>query len=239
MSDGDLPYKMRTSRRPMQFVEKEVDEHIRHVGEITFAWTQLQAALFAIFYALLRREHKLAHGIWHSIRNDSAQRDMLLAAAEAKLSKKHKSVLNQIKWIVDCTSALSTHRNDLTHTPLALDYDGDAGVTYTIPDFVSGREASVTRLRQHNDRSQWRKVSGDLRALESYARYIGVRIMGGVNRPISGSWPRRPKLQSLVATKGSGRPRLRPHTPKVPPPQRQSWIGLLSEVPVPPKKPPR
>jgi hypothetical protein len=220
MPTPDLPFKMRASRTLTFNTLPEMRRHIQHVGEITFAWTQLHSALFAIFNSLFHQDGGAAYGIWHCIRNDSAQRDMLLAAAEARLTNK-KTLLNQVRWIARCAEVLGGLRNDLAHTGIAVDVDLDDLTLFLRPD-PGARAASIARLTQLNDSKLWDKVVGDLRALDSYARYLSLRIRGG-DKPISGSWPRRPQLQSLLATRDYARPRLRPHVPKGPQRQRRSW----------------
>lgn len=194
-------------------------EHIRHVGEVTFAWTQFQSALFTIFYALLE-DFGLSHGLWHCIRSDATQHQMLVAVAEAKLTK-HKRILKQIVWVIDCAGKLATARNDLTHTGLTMLPDLNADTFRTLPDFIAGRRESVERLAVSDDK-KWVQVAGDIRVLEGYARMIAMRVMGDPSRPPPfQAWPRRPKLLSIPATKKGGRSRKRPAKNKAKHPRQQ------------------
>jgi hypothetical protein len=183
-------------------------DHIKHVGEVTFAWTQLQGALFTIFLALLK-DFFVAQGLWHCIRSDATQHQMLAAVAQAKLAK-NRRVLTQILWVIDCASKIATARNDLTHTGLTLLPGADGKSFRTLPDFVSGRLESAKRLFQADDQ-KWVRVSGDIKALEAYARMLGMRVLSDPNAPPPfEAWPRRPKLLSIVATKKGGRSKKRP-----------------------------
>lgn len=167
--------------------------------------------MFTVFLGIMR-DFNLAHGIWHCIRSDATQNQMLLAATQATLDG-NKRLLNKIAWSVEVAAKLASMRNDLIHTGLTLLPDDSKDALRTLPDFVAGKRESVQRLTNTDDKT-WTKVAGDLRALEGYVRMIGMEVMGaGAPSPL-GSWPRKPRLQSIPKLGRGGQKRRRPATKK-------------------------
>jgi len=79
------------------------ERHARRVGEIIFAWNELQSALFGLFWGLTdgngRNSNEIALAIWHSFQSEKAQREMLLSFARAQLLPASRA-LTSIRWLV-------------------------------------------------------------------------------------------------------------------------------------------
>jgi hypothetical protein len=101
-----LPFKRRRRRAR--------ERHALQVGEIIFAWNELQSALFGLFWGLTEtngpKSNEIALAIWHSFQSERAQRDMLLSVARAQLPPTSRS-LTSIRWLVRAADDLGLLRN--------------------------------------------------------------------------------------------------------------------------------
>jgi hypothetical protein len=80
-----------------------------HTGLALWAWNSLHANLFLIFWYLIRGGYPrmtrtTAHRIWHTIQNDSAQREMLLGAAQTD-ARVNSELLARVIWLVSTPTA--------------------------------------------------------------------------------------------------------------------------------------
>src|SRR5438067_1768160 len=57
--------------------------YIKAAGEVVNAWNKMQEQLNLVFVEVTGMSKDMATSIWHSMRSDSLQRDMLLAAVDA------------------------------------------------------------------------------------------------------------------------------------------------------------
>jgi hypothetical protein len=57
--------------------------YIQAAGEVVHAWNRLQEALKEVFATVTKMPRPMAYSIWHSLRSDLSQRDMLRAAISA------------------------------------------------------------------------------------------------------------------------------------------------------------
>ena len=132
-----------------------------------------------------------AHRIWHTIQNDSTQRDMIAGTVQT-----HPwippALAKRIIWLLKTADRLSTYRNIAVHTPALF-----SRYLKTIPSAEPQSTRTTTRLRFNEIRHDqfWRFLTGDLNALSLYAAHIAeatrVPAIGTV------SLPRRPRLRSL------------------------------------------
>ena len=63
------------------------DDHAKAIGLLVHDWNILQDTLMGLFCTFLESDdvyyHDVASNVWHAIRSDSSQRDVLKAAAQA------------------------------------------------------------------------------------------------------------------------------------------------------------
>jgi hypothetical protein len=103
----------------------EMSKHAEALGHVALAWTRLHEIMAFIFSQLLRPvPEERAWAIWHSIKNDRAQRDMLLALATVALPN-NGGRFKAIKWAVDKLGPLENSRNDALHSPYVVLHGDD------------------------------------------------------------------------------------------------------------------
>jgi hypothetical protein len=165
--------------------------HARQVGEIVYAWNSALGALFWVFWVMLGKGQPVAHGIWHTIQNDRAQLQMLEQLAE-KSEAHSRSIKKAVLWTVSAMTGLISFRNDAAHVQMSYYYK------QLNPSEVTSRSKSLERLSKSPVEQYWRKMRGDLRAIELYAMDLHVAIMAGKARPLT----KRPRLQLDPAKRG-------------------------------------
>ena len=183
-----LPAKMRPIFR----------KHAQQTGQIMAASNILHSMFFCIFWTLVAKDnHALAHGLWHVLRSDKAQRDMVLVAAQTTL-KKNRRLLVQIKWAKERADDLATHRNDPVHTTMfPVDTDGRPELWL---DMFAAKKASLDRLTQTPTDHLWQRTCGDLTALYRYCGHIFLALALPDEHL---TLPKRPQLQAVRQTKGA------------------------------------
>jgi hypothetical protein len=92
---GDYRKPKPRRRLPSAFA-KEIRAYAARTGLAAWAWNALHANLFTMFWFLISQGnasyHATAHRIWHTIQNDSTQREMLLN----RLLKKSLPILPEV-----------------------------------------------------------------------------------------------------------------------------------------------
>lgn len=189
--------------------------HARQIGEIAIAWNWLHTSCFRIFQILSEaknpRHLNIAHAIWHSLRSDSEQRQLMLNVARHSLLPKSRVYL-QIKWLKETADRLASSRNDPVHTPIALLTLG-SGKTEIVPDIFYARREAVDRLQKSPLGKNWQKIRGDIRVLSLFASIIS-RNLEDAQLPL----PRKPRMLSLPKSTSRKNRRRRVRGKPPPPP---------------------
>ena len=183
------------SRKPPGTDAKAFRRHAKRVGMAVLAWNDLHANLYLIFWFLIGPsghpdEKQVAYGVWHTIQNESTQRDMIKEAATVKLANDRK-LLSRITWILEKAERLSPYRNMAAHTAVLFHWITGAAPR---PDPWSSRALHRDRYRLIDHDHFWRSLAGDLSALSRYA----ARLSDDLWRPgHTRSSFRKPALLSL------------------------------------------
>lgn len=184
--------KPTTPRKIPKHFAGNVKSYSRTAGGILWAWNRIHA-VFADCFAVLACPDNPERGlaIWHAVKADTAQRDMLTAALENTATD--PKVAEALDWLLNLMGKLSQHRNDVAHTPMAHVIDLNKPIQLA-PDFFSGDPARVNRLSRADLADFHRKFTGDLIALSYYA----FCVAGELRSPrLYLAWPQRPALQCI------------------------------------------
>lgn len=168
--------------------------HARQVGEIVYAWNSAHGAIFWVFWTLLGKGHAVAHGLWHSLQSDIAQRQLLEQLASN--TESHTiSIRKAASWLVWAMDELSPYRNAAAHVQMYYHHPD------LLPSDSTSRPKYVERLSKSPVEKYWRKLRGDLRAIEVYAVDLHVAIMMKNARP----YTHRPQLRLVLAKNAKSR----------------------------------
>jgi hypothetical protein len=130
-----------------------VAEHAELIGRVAIAWNELSIMLSMLFELLSGMPSLKAREIYFTPASDSAQRNLLAAAAKVAL-KPHPDLLKEFNECMDGIRRLSSERNAAIHTSWAFQIPGNAFVPSPAvpthkalkPDFVLQFQSLKTEL---------------------------------------------------------------------------------------------
>lgn len=170
---------------------KSIRQYATRTGEVIWAWNFLHERLQMVFVWLaLPDDLEAGLAIWHSIRSDSSQRNLLRAALE-NMAPKSASWFQGAMWLMDAIEKLAPHRNDATHVPTILNWTERAYVTasfFAKPAQAKRLTSSPGLYRFH------RLLRDDLYVLSNYATAIRLEMREPGKY---GRFPGPPELQSI------------------------------------------
>ena len=161
----------------MDLKNTNVQAHNQNVGEVLWGYNKSQGACFGIFLRLLAdNDIKRARAMWHSLRNDRTQRELLRSFL--RYSDRPGAVYRKgILWSIDTIDRLSVIRNDLAHTEMV-----------NMTEFVIPGLASLDRTRMRiahgNSAVVYRRLIGDFIAISNYLELIGLSLDCGEKLPL-------------------------------------------------------
>jgi hypothetical protein len=116
--------KVRRQTRPdsVPYTDKAFRPYVAALGQIALAWNGLHQSL-AMLFCLVMGGGFVGRflAIWHAIKNDRTQRDVLLAAAKAETgyqSERERRLIDDVEWICKRADSVEEARNNALHSPL-------------------------------------------------------------------------------------------------------------------------
>jgi len=126
--------------------------------------------------------------IWHALKVDRAQRDILLAALNANLlAEMPEKMAEDIKWICTRADILEDARNDALHSPLLAQRRGPNDIM-VMPD-VGGGHVRAKKLLTKHLLSEFRWCRDGAIRLTDFVGEIHIYLSG-----YRKSWPQKPRL---------------------------------------------
>lgn len=181
--------------RSQEEYERVTAAHERAIGKIVMAWNDYQEELGKLFGNLFnRRDWQLALSAWHALDNDRAQRNMLVAAARAKL-KPNNPVLTEIEWLNN-SNKIADQRNIGIHMPL-MKYSERDGSFHILPLAMFGN-SKAAKMSGRDLLKEYAHFERQIRKMFSYAVALDFAVTPKRHRRGKGSLPERPKLTSFV-----------------------------------------
>jgi hypothetical protein len=167
------------------------------LGQLALAWNELQHNLCELFSLVTLQELPKAGDmvnfaptyVWHSIRSDRSQRDMLSAAIEHSKLGSSNELARDGKWLCDRVDELENRRNDIFHSPL-IPWQRGKEHTEIIPNVFMKNPRAKQLAGAADLLEEIKSAANCALKLSNYAQWIIVALMGN-----SASWPDRPVLQ--------------------------------------------
>jgi hypothetical protein len=102
------------------YTHKAFRPYVAALGQLTLAWNDLHLALAMLFCTVMGGGFSNPFlAIWHTLKSDRAQRDILLAAVTATLQNgDSQNLAEEITWICQRADVLEENRNNALHSPL-------------------------------------------------------------------------------------------------------------------------
>jgi hypothetical protein len=167
----------------------------KEIGNVTWAWNNLQADLCDLFWLASKIEDPHhSRAIWSAIKSDAGQRDILCALANSHLDKEPYGPhsfkkrqfyhgMRETVWLTNEVGALSAYRNDATHTLWGKDYprinntsDFASMPNKVVPDIVRG-DPRRKRMVGKDARKLFNTVANYSIDLINYSRFVSNWIL--------------------------------------------------------------
>lgn len=167
--------------------------YVAALGQLTLAWNELHETLALVFCMVMGGglvNQYLA--IWHAIKVDRAQRDILLAAAKAGdvQGSSYPNLVSDLEWICGKANAVEDARNDALHSPLWGSQRGP-GTTLVMPMTGLGH-VRAQKLQAKNLLTEFRWCRDAAQVLTGFARELDAAMSGfGLSWPDKPAWPNR------------------------------------------------
>jgi hypothetical protein len=189
------------------------------LGQIALAWNGLHSAMALLFCTVMGGGYANQFlAIWHALKNDAAQRDILQAAAKDSFgyeSDLGAKVFEEIKWINGHARKVSDARDDALHSPLWGFHQRETPV---VPMTGLGHQrAQKLAAAQRGLLAEFRWCRNASLVLTDYVKDID-ELLSRDPLPLL-SWRDRPALPNRGQTKSDRRPRRTRKAARPPPPQ--------------------
>ena len=167
------------------------------LGQLALAWNGLHETL-ALLFSMIMGGGDIGRylAIWHAIKVDRAQRDILLAAARAaELSgSPYPKLVSDLKWICGKANAVEGARNDALHSPLWGARRGP-GSALVMPITGLGH-VRAQELQAKDLLSEFRWCRDAALVLTQFVRDLDAAISEfGLAWPDRPAWPNRGQTQ--------------------------------------------
>lgn len=186
-----------------RFGERGFEPYVTAIGRLTLAWNSLHEAMARTFLILLAGANPdpdddrwaKVQEMWHSVRSDLAQREMLRAVAKNPTTKELESfprLGEDIDWLISDVNVHSGARNDAIHSPLILVSGKNPlstleGRAFRIMPQYMGGNKMARRLLERELLADFRWCRDRTLVYRDFLAYVN-RSLASASAP----WPRRP-----------------------------------------------
>lgn len=174
------------------------------LGSVAHSWNHLQEQLGLLFCMITGLEDTMGMAIWHALKSDRSQRDLIEAAVEAaskdeEWARDFPKAKEDINWILRKVNNLTDGRNSAIHAPV-FSYIG--GLPDIRPYTLHGNP-NAKRLRGKDIFAEFEWYEKYFDTLQLYAGGITIALIdrrrpAGARMP----WPDRPLLPTVKQKSG-------------------------------------
>lgn len=163
------------------------------LGIVAHAWNHLHEELGKIFCAVTELDLPIGMAIWHSLKSDRSQRDILkgavcAAAGDPDWLKQHPNAMDGVLYLINKTNAVAEKRNDAIHAPCTVIPGGDDFEIMPVT-FFGNEKAKHLRGKDILAEFSWYEKTAD--ALKTHARAVRFALDS------CGTWPEKPRMPTL------------------------------------------
>lgn len=176
---------------------KAFEPYFMALGKVAHAWNHLHEELGRLFCLVTGLDNSMGMSIWHALKSDRGQRDLLSAAMAAATSDedwtgRFPKAEDGVRWVLKETNKLANQRNDAIHAPCSVIY-GDGGFEIFAFSFSGNPKAKNLRDKDILMEFLWYESSAD--TIKHHVREIQFALSDPRVR-----WPENP----LMPTQGQG-----------------------------------
>jgi hypothetical protein len=170
------------------------------LGKVAHAWNHMQENLGMLFCGLSGLDDTMGLGIWHALKSDRSQRDLLEAAIlAASLGEDFNSdfptAKEDIEWLLKKVNALADGRNSAIHAPIFSLTSGEA----EIRPLTIYRNPNAAKLLGKDILAEFEWYEAYFVAIRKYAAAICLALASRHPATLTslGPWPDRPLLPTV------------------------------------------
>jgi len=164
------------------------------LGRVAHSWNQLHEELAKLFCVTAALEESTGIALWHALRSDRSQRDLLNAALDAagrdaRWSTRFPAATDDIRWLLKQVNALAERRNDAVHAPCSV-ITGELKQEIAAISHSGNPRARNLRDKDIPAEFAWYEQTADV--LRQHARELQAALASARD-----PWPERPPLPTL------------------------------------------
>ena len=159
-------------KRKQREREKVFGPLATEIGWVAYEWNRLQSALAELFNDVLEtKSGAVGYSVWHSLKSDLSQREMLRAAANYHVvtDSEKKAFCETVVALLNKVNDLSRKRNDALHVPLIFVHTATGLEIETLAFFGSPQ---ARNLDSKNLIEEFRWYRKSLAVLAGYAEEL-------------------------------------------------------------------
>lgn len=183
----------------IEAAEKALDPYKLALGKVAHAWNHMQEQMGLLFCVVSGLDNSMGMGIWHALKSDRSQRDLLEAATVAasddeEWTEDFPNAQEDIKWILKKIQVLADGRNSAIHAPIF----SHVGEEPEIRPFTFYKNQNAARLLGKDIIAEFEWYESYFNTIKVFAAEMTLALMGR-RRPNSAwmPWPDRPPLPTV------------------------------------------
>lgn len=177
------------SAEEINAITKALQSYFIALGRVAHSWNHLHEELGKVFCAVAGLDLSVGMAIWHKLRSDFSQREILQGAITAKVSDTdwdlaHPGALNGVTFLLTETQSLSDKRNDAIHAPCHV-LPGATEFEITPISYFGNPRARKLIGKDILSEFDWYERWAN--AIKSHATEVRLAIDSGTH-----TWPKKP-----------------------------------------------
>ncbi|MCK1736618.1 hypothetical protein IVA79_22340 [Bradyrhizobium sp. 138] len=169
------------------------------LGKVAHSWNHMQEQLGVLFCMVAGLDNRMGMAIWHALKSDRSQRELLQAAIEAasddeEWTNDFPKAKEDISWILKKVNKLTDGRNSAIHAPVFSVVVGEPELR---PNTILGNP-NAAKLRGKDIIAEFEWYEEYFDSIKGFAAGVALALMGR-RRPNSvwTQWPDRPRLPTV------------------------------------------
>lgn len=192
-----------------RYTGADFDPYVAALGQLALAWNDLHEALAGLFWTVMNAPPRAGDmvnytpiHVWHSLRSDLAQREILKAVVEHSNTnwsgERYKWFAEDILWLLKKIMELSIARNDAIHSPLFLNPSHKMEDERLTPFEWTFNPRAISLAKRKNLLGEFHHCRDTAIVLHDYCRVLGSALVNPQR-----TWPGRPGLPTRKSRKST------------------------------------
>ncbi len=202
------------TKKESEVGSKALEPYLLALGKVAHSWNHMQEQLGILFCRVAGLDDIMGMAIWHALRSDRSQRDLLQAAIDATeyfsdWTLDFPKAREDISWTLKKVNALGDGRNSAIHAPVLNFTRGVAGLR----PFIFTGNPNAEKLQGKDILAEFEWYEAYFTVIMRYAIDIERALLRRRAPDEPRSWPDRPLLPT-VKQKSGRQDRSRPNETK-------------------------